>query len=443
MKRSFTIALLICLSCTVNVFAQVSKKQQSLVTDIMANKIWWASQYGNRNFQAHLYGDFCNANEISSSLEYDRIMGSITEHKDKVVKFYCLVINKWGEGDFGYAYFKNMDYTVEEFDIVVKIYNNWIEPYREQARLETERKKKEEEEQKRIQAQRDRDTLAAWAERGKPIFRFFNENVIAPTFILDLEGFSDGQVITPNMQVREYDERSTEPRSNNRMLSHYSRYASVYYDEEVTTNLSYTFIIDGDKKKLTKNTRHWQLGKDWIWQLDLDTTNHLFNYIQNIYIKEPSRYAFSGIDSTVVVPTYNALKIVEVRNTIHLTTGIRFTDLTKFEITAQKDKKTNRWHIRHSDEIKLRRWFFYPPYQSGLRTQDITWYLNVADVEYFINILNMQVEQELKSYGNKKCRLNIELLGGGEREYYINGHKSEDSHGIPFRAKILNIEKIK
>lgn len=442
MKKAFLLGVLLCIIGIINANAQ---KQQSLVTNEMAQKIAWTSQYGKRDFRSHMFGDFCRANEITSSLEYDRIMENITKHKDKVEKFFCLVINSWGEGDFGYAYFKNMDYTVAEYDIVLKIYNNWIEPYREQARLEAERKKKEEEEQKRIQAQRDRDTLAAWAERGKPIFRFFDENVTAPTFILDIEGFSDGQVITPNMQAKEYDERSKGKRNNNRKLSHHSRYSSVYYDETVTTNQSYTFIVDGDNRSLVRNTRYWLFvnGRDWIWQLDLDTTNRLFNYIQNIYIIEPSKYTFSGIDSAVVVPTYNALKIIEVRNTIHLNTGLSFTDFTKFEITVERDKKTGRWHIRQSDENKMRRWYNQPSYQSGLRTQDITWYLNVADVEHFINILNMQVEEELKSYGNKKCRLNIELLGGGEREYYINGYKSEDSNGLPFKTKILNIEKIK
>ena len=412
MNRTFSIALMICLICTTNVFAQVSKKQQSLVTDIMANKIWWASHYSNRNFQVHLYGDFCNANEITSSLEYDRIIESITKHKDKVVKFYCLVINKWGEGDFGYAYFKNMDYTVAEFDIVVKIYNNYMEPYRKQARIEAERKEKEEQEQKRLQAERDRDTLSAWAGRGKPIFRFFDDNVTAPTFILDIEGFSDGQVITPDMQAKEYDERSTGTRNNNKKLAPHSQHASVYYEAAVTTNMSYTFIVDGDNKSLAGNTRYWLFvnGRDRIWQLDLDSTNHLFSYIQNIDIIEPSKYTFSGIDSTVVVPTYNALKIVEVRNTIHLTTGISFTDLTKFEIIVERDKKTNRWHIRQSDENKLRRWYKQPPYQSRLQTQDLEWYLNVNDVDRFINILNMQVEEKLKSYNNKKCRLNIEVL---------------------------------
>ncbi len=71
------------------------------------------------------------------------------------------------------------------------------------------------------------------------------------------------------------------------------------------------------------------------------------------------------------------------------------------------------------------------------------WYLNVNNADSFINILTMQINDEMNGVDGKKCRLKIEIIGGGERKYYINGYKLEDSNGLPFRTKILNMEKIK
>ncbi len=397
--------------CVVALTDTFAQKHQSLITNDMAHKIAWASQYGKRDFRAHLYGDFCNANEISSSLEYDRIMENITKHKDKVEKFCCLVINKWGDGDFGYAYFKNMDFSVAEFDIVVKIYNQWAEPIRKRQREEEEKKEEEARQLKMQQAAIDRDSLSNWEKNGKSIFLVGQDNVVAPTFILDIEGYGSGQVITPDIQIQ-----TEEPRT---------RISGNRNSEEITADRIFYFIVDENRKNYSGNTRYWQFGKDWIWQLDLDSTNSLFNYIQNIYIESSGTYTLSGIDSIANVPTLNSIRIVEKRDVIRNAE-------TRFEIVVVKDRKTDQWSVVKSDETMLRRWAY------GRERV-----LNIGSIEQFMNILTMQINDEMNGIEGKKCRLKIELVGGGEREYYINGYKSEDSNGLPFRTKILNIEKIK
>ena len=358
-----------------------------------------------------MFGDFCKANQITSSLEYDRIMENITRHKDKVEKFFCLVINSWGEGDFGYAYFKNMDYTVAEYDIVLKIYNNWAAPLREKARIEEERRAEEARQLKMQQTVIDRDTISKWETSGKPVFPVGHDNVIAPTFILDIDGFGNGQVINPEIQtVKE------EPRKKNKLGR---------YPEEITTDKLFYFVVDENRKNYSGNTRYWQLGKDWIWQLDLDSTNSLFNYILNIYIVSSGAYTFSGIDSIVNVPTLNSIRIVDTRKVIR--------EKSTFEIVVVKDKKSKQWRVKQSyEEKELLSWAYRHARE-----------LSVESIEEFLNILTMQINDEMNGNESKKCRLKIELLGGGEREYYINGYKSEDSNGLPFKTKILNIEKIK
>lgn len=408
MKKALLLGVMICIVALTDTFAQ---KHQSLITNDMAHKIAWASQYGKRDFRAHLYGDFCNANEISSSLEYDRIMENITKHKDKVEKFCCLVINKWGDGDFGYAYFKNMDFTVAEFDIVVKIYNQWAEPIRKRQREEEKKKEEEAIRIKKQQAIIDRDSLSKWEENGKPVFLVGNDNVLAPTFILGIEGYGSGQVIAPDMQIQ-----TEEPRT---------RISGNRNSVEITTDRIFYFVVDENRKNNSGNTRCWQLGNDWVWQLDLDTTNSLFNYILNIDIVSSGAYSFSGIDSIVNVPTLNSIRIVERRDIIRNAE-------TRFEIVVEKDKKTKQWSVMKSYESMLRRW----AYGKGR-------ILNVESIEQFMNILTMQINDDMKGFEGKKYRLKIELVGGGEREYYINGYKSEDSNGLPFRTKILNKEKIK
>lgn len=344
-------------------------------------------------------------------MEYDRIMENITKHKDKVEKFCCLVINKWGDGDFGYAYFKNMDFSVAEFDIVVKIYNQWAEPIRKRQREEEEKKEEEARQLKMQQAAIDRDSLSNWEKNGKSIFLVGQDNVVAPTFILDIEGYGSGQVITPDIQIQ-----TEEPRT---------RISGNRNSEEITADRIFYFIVDENRKNYSGNTRYWQFGKDWIWQLDLDSTNSLFNYIQNIYIESSGTYTLSGIDSIANVPTLNSIRIVEKRDVIRNAE-------TRFEIVVVKDRKTDQWSVVKSDETMLRRWAY------GRERV-----LNIGSIEQFMNILTMQINDEMNGIEGKKCRLKIELVGGGEREYYINGYKSEDSNGLPFRTKILNIEKIK
>lgn len=408
MKKSFLLCVMMCVFALTDTFAQ---KHQSLITNDMAHKIAWASQYGKRDFRARLFGDFCNANEITSSLEYDRIMENITKHKDKVENFCRLVINTWGDGDFGYAYFKSMDFTVAEFDIVVKIYNQWAEPIRERQRKEEEKKEEEAMRIKMQQAIIDRDSLAKWEKIGKPVFLVGQDDVVAPTFIFHIEGYGSGQVITPDIQIQ-----TEEPKT---------RIRGKRYSEEITTDEIFYFVVDENRKNNSRNTRYWQLGKDWIWQLDLDSTNSLFNYIYNIDIVSSGAYSFSSIDSIVNVPTLNSIRIVETRKIIR--------DNTTFEIVVVKDKKSKQWRVKQSYEGKeLLRWAYRHPKE-----------LYIESIEGFLNILTMQINDDMNGVEGKKYRLKIELVGGGEREYYINGYKSEDSNGLPFRTKILNMEKIK
>lgn len=433
MKKSFLLCVMMCVFALTDTFAQ---KHQSLITNDMAHKIAWASQYGKRDFRARLFGDFCNANEITSSLEYDRIMENITKHKDKVENFCRLVINTWGNGDFGYAYFKNMDFTVAEFDIVVKIYNQWAETIRKKQR---EEEKMKEEEAKRIKAQQiaqDRDTLAAWSQRGKPVFPIFlyretdhtvSNPVKAPTFVTAIEGYGWGEVVTSEMQFK------TDSPNNKRSSSHTKRYNGGFEQTElVTIDTVFYFTIDDNRKNIPNNTRYWKLGSDWVWQVDLDSTSHLFDYIDCINIAAPGTYTFYGIDSTINIPTRNALRIVETRNRIQWDGQYN----SFFDITLNWDNKTHQWKIAKYDENILRKWYNSSSLNMG-------WYLNVNNADSFINILTMQINDEMNGVDGKKCRLKIEIIGGGERKYYINGYKLEDSNGLPFRTKILNMEKIK
>lgn len=448
MRKILHALVLVIVICAIPNYADAQtkgSKKQSLVTNEMAHKIAWASQFGRKNFQAHLYGDFCNANEITSSLEYDRIMENITKHKDKIEKFICLTINKWGDGDFGYAYFKNMDFTVAEFDIAVKIYDQWMEPQRERARLEEAR---QEEEAKRMKAQqeaKDRDTLASWLQKGKPVFPIFllrepdnstSNPVKAPTFTFDIEGYGWGEVISSEMQFHVDTSPNNRPNRNggrpNVLRNNVGDGQRELPREEVTIDTAFYYTVDDDRKNIANNTRYWQLGHDWVWQVDLDSTNNLFDYIQNIYIVTPGTYTFYGIDSTVAVPTRNALRIVETRNKFQWDTRYN----SNFEITLKKDKKTNEWRLNKSDEIMLRRWYHTPSLNMG-------WYLNVGSVESFILIMVAQINDELKYVTGKKCRLSIGIIGGGEREYFINGHKLEASNGLPFKTTINNISIIK
>ena len=428
--------------CIIGIINANAQKQQSLVTNDMAQKIAWTSQYGKRDFRSHMYGDFCKANEITSSLEYDRIMEDITKHKDKVENFICAVLYSWGVGDWGYAYFKNMDFTVKEYDVAVKIFNQWDEKQKAR-RAEEEQKVKQE------KVAVDKDTLALWHQRGIPTFDITHTNVIAPTFTIDIEGYGSGQIIEPAMQkkpektkqrfgkVTVYEEADEEV-YDDRWL-----YGSYRCESIVTKDRTFHFIVDEKRKDLKHHTQLISIGHDSIWRVDLDSTGYLFEQIQNVYIDIPAKYIFEGLDSSISVPTNNTLRGVERRNKIHWKDKATDNAFAKFEILVEKDKKTKQWSIKTSDEEKMRRWFagLNAPTRIDMRT--MTWFIGVENADEFINSVREEISSIMRDNENKKCKLTIRILGCGEKSYYINGYKAEDTNWVPFKLEVENNEIIK
>ena len=438
--------------CTIPMYAN-AQEQQSLVTDAMARKVAYSAKYGMESVRIHVYDDICKGNNTRySAYEYDKLLDDIVNNKDKVENFICYVCKDWGIEDMGYSYFKAMGFTVAEFDIAVKLYKQWLK--KEKIR------KVEEEKQKKIQqTKNDLDTLASWKQNGKTVFdiHYYDDGVIAPTFIFDIEGYGSVPVIDHEMQTIKRDGKGV---SGAVMYSEDLRWQYNTWRKRTlqVANKTYQFIVDGDNQasndtyidyewrvnaeKTTEDSVYLEIDSiHYVWYVRLDSTDALLDHI-NIQIYRPSGFYFKGIDSTVIAPTRNTLKVRETRNTIEWHNPAYNEEFVSFEIVVEKDKKNNQWTIKHSDENKLRKWFdgMTTPNPKTFDNRDIKWFLGVDNVEDFIGMLTVQLNNQLENNQGKRCELKIKLIGSGERFYRLNYYDVEETTWLPFEARIENIK---
>lgn len=426
MRNILTIFAFVLVTCLIPSFSEAQNK--SLVTDAMARKVAYSAKYGTERVRIHIYDDFCNGNDTRySAYEYDKILENILSNKDKIEKFICQVCYGWGTDDMGYSYFKTIGFTVAEFDIAVNIYNNW-------RKAKEKRERQEEEQRKKQQIINDRDTLASWERHGKPIFNIGDNNVSAPTFLIPVEGYGDSPIIDPSMQMPQ------DRGSASGTLRHYQRTYNYMCRDEVTANELYYFVVDEENKNLEKNTRFFQMSNSDFWEFDLDSTNALFDQF-DVIILAPGTYTFTGLDTTISVPTRNVLRIVEIHRKIEFNSPELENEFTKLEVVVTKDKDTQLWSLEPSNKKMARR--LLGQFQNNQWEKTRNWLLGVENVDEFIEMLTAQINSKLQDNNHKKCKIALTMIGCGERYYYINKYKLDEYTNVPFEARIDNIEIIK
>ena len=80
------------------------------------------------------------------------------------------------------------------------------------------------------------------------------------------------------------------------------------------------------------------------------------------------------------------------------------------------------------------------PNPKTFDNRDIKWFLGVDNVEDFIGMLTVQLNNQLENNQGKRCELKIKLIGSGERFYRLNYYDVEETTWLPFEARIENIK---
>ena len=222
---------------------------------------------------------------------------------------------------------------------------------------------------------------------------------------------------------------------------HYQRTYNYVCRDEVTADELYYFVVDEENKNLEKNTRFFQMFNSDYWEFDLDSTNALFDQLNNVIILASGTYTFTGLDTTLSVPTRNSLRIVEIHRIIEFNSPELEKEFTKLEVVVIKDKATQQWALKPSDEKMARRWFDQSQNNQWGKTKN--WLLGVESVDEFIEMLTAQINNNLQDNDHRKCKIALTMIGCGERYYYINKYTLEEYHSIPFEARIDKIEIIK
>ena len=108
--------------------------QKSLVTKEMAHKVANSFLYDKRPSYGRTL--FYQANNISRMVDGDRIFSDIENHLDCVEKFIIEILRAYGTDDGGYLALQTYYFTPDEYDIAVKIYNNYKGTTKEPRKVE-------------------------------------------------------------------------------------------------------------------------------------------------------------------------------------------------------------------------------------------------------------------------------------------------------------------
>lgn len=216
-------------------------------------------------------------------------------------------------------------------------------------------------------------------------------------------------------------------------------------NDEITADEVFYFIV-GKDTNIEYTTKNYNKTKypEVFNNYELDSTNALLDHLNNVYIISPGSYTFSGLDTTISVPTRNYIRVVEEHRVVKYRNTELEKEFTKLEVVVVRNKATQQWTLKSSDEKKVRKWFTrFQPNNLYAWKKPMKWLLCVEDVDEFIGMLNAQINNNLLWSNHKKCRLYLTIVGCGERFYYINNYKLEETTYIPFEAKIDQVEILK
>ena len=385
---------------------------QSRVTNEMALKIAYTAQHDYRRVvRDRTAAIFCDANRITSMMEYDKIMEDILHHKDKVEKFICSVFNQYGTGDMGYDAFKSTyGFRVAEYEIAIAIYNDWRAERDKQIRI---RQEQEEREKKAEQIEKDNRLLAKWQVRGKDTVYGWRSDIIPPNMRLSFIGI----------------ERLFLYGKDTEGLIHES--GSFSQSEWYQSQTTYTFIVD-EQKKVT-----------WLKDCDI---------LRKFEIVTPGFIPLNGLDTMVAIPTTNDLVVMSWNHVIRppkqsynsgITSILAPDNTDNFDELEISISRKKNGEVKVNNARKLRNWF-QSVYRKEIRT-DITpqLILGTDDENVFINtMVNNYLLKWIEEENWSKYKFKVKIYGIGKTRYYIN-QQFITSTDCPFKLVLISKKRIK
>ena len=253
--------------CSLTLMAQNNTVKPMYVSDNMARKIVvYIDNAWPRENGANVMWLFKMANNISSTYECDKILEAIILHKDKVENFIVYVINNYGKEN-SYSVFRNIGYSTFEYEMALKIYDNWL--------VENEvQQKAYEDYYHKTQKEYEQKTIDNWQKHGKDTLMAYSVN--APVFTVSLDGFKDPIIV--------YQDVSLNKKNDMRQ----SDLSDKYFYRTITEDKLFSFFVN----------ENGEIS-------NLDTDNNWLNGINEINTIKPGYKHFDELDTTVYVPTQN------------------------------------------------------------------------------------------------------------------------------------------
>lgn len=379
-KIIFVYVLMIGL-CSITNYASAQNNEQSRVTNEMALKIAHTAQNDYRRVvRDRTAAIFCDANRITSMMEYDKIMEDILHHKDKVENFIYAICSQYGIGDMGYNAFKSTyGFKVAEFEIAVEIYNNRNELL--------EREKAEKAEQLKLrQIAADRKTLDNWSKNGKDTLYAGQTGITAPRLLFNSGG--EGIFIEPSKE-----------KQDNNSKSHYG----VSYEQYAETERSPIFVFYvGENNEVTYKNKD-----DWDASFDLT--------ILSFEALAPGSMYLSGLDTTIIIPTSNDYYYITRYHKIRPVLSYRD---SIHEAVIKRDKNGI---CKFENEYPLRMWFNAYIHNVGNFQARAQLGFTQSEEDSFIEWMANDLCEQLATEQGKKFKISFKIRGASVTTEYVNG----------------------
>jgi len=279
MRKSIFTILLLCMC-----YALFAQSNESLVTSQMAKKTATLV----RNNMGLIRGIFQDANRLNSIRKTDEIIAEIDKHLDYVENFCIALIDRYGTGDRGYIAFKDCGFTLQEFKIAEKIYENKLK----------EAKKKQEEDAKKAE-----DVKQKEIEKEQAIYDQWVKDGI-PSDITQKAGY-----------------KGSEFRMKSQDLAN-------YIDFEL-----------GFRTPFIDNVYTVETDKDGV--ISISPTDKIIENAK-IRLHSASGYEFTNLGKKLIIPSKNTIRIVEERQ-------LAFSDK---QIKIEWNKNENGWVLSNPSEFE-------------------------------------------------------------------------------------------
>ncbi len=402
MKKIFFVFVIVTGVCSFTYHVNAQNNDQSRVTNEMALKIAYTAQNDYRRVvRDRTAAIFCDANRITSMMEYDKIMEDILHHKDKVENFIYAICSQYGTGDMGYDAFKSAyGFKVAEFEIAVEIYNKINELLERNEAEKAERLKLR-------QIEADRKTLDNWSKNGKDTLYAGQTGITAPRLLFNSGG--EGIFVEP----------AKEKQDNNSKI-HYGNQYKQYAETERSPK--FVFYVGENNEVTYKN-------KD-KWNAEFDSTTLPFESL------EPGSIYLAGLDTTIIIPTSNTYYYItryhKIRPVLSYGDSIH-------EAVIKKDRKGN---CKFENEYPLRRWFnLYNRNAVGvseIKGENLGF--TKEEEDSFIEWMTYDICEQLAKESGKKFKITFKIRGASVTTEYVNGQEI-NSHSFRCTAILISKEK--